>query len=426
MSGADAAMRKPSPGGEARAGRPGAGWRPLGVYVHWPYCVSKCPYCDFNSHVLGASPPRGDPPRGAAGGGAGEAGFLSACLKELDSMAALAPGREVASVFFGGGTPSLMAESTVAAILDRIARLWSVASDAEITLEANPSSSEAGRFAGYRLAGINRLSLGVQALNDESLRFLGRVHDSAQARAALEAARGCFPRLSFDLIYALPGQTAAAWRAELAEALARANGHLSLYQLTIERGTAFFARERAGRLRTMDADSAAALFELTQELCEAAGLPAYEVSNHAAPGDESRHNLIYWRYGAYLGVGPGAHSRLRPEGRLLALANRRDPEAWRRQVESQGHGVDAREALGPQEEAEERLIMGLRLSEGVDLDAMEAATGLRPAADALARLAEAKLIRWAPGERAARASLQGRMLLDTVIRELAASLTRSA
>jgi oxygen-independent coproporphyrinogen-3 oxidase len=356
-----------------------------------------------------------------------EASYLTACLRELEHMAALAPGREVETVFFGGGTPSLMAEATVAAIIDRIGRLWTMSPDVEITIEANPSSSEARRFAGYRTAGVNRMSLGVQSLNDDALRFLGRLHDASEARAAVEAAQRCFPRVSFDMIYARAGQTEAAWRAEASEALAMASGHLSLYQLTIEPGTAFYTRRQAGRLPVADGDTAANLFELTQEMCDAAGLPAYEVSNHAAPGQECRHNLMYWRYGEYAAAGPGAHSRL-VDGRLmagerrLALAAHRSPETWRLQVESLGHGLDEQETLTPLEEAEERLIMGLRLTEGVDLRAMEAETGFQVNQQTLTALQADGLIERSPDGRMARTTAQGRLVLDALIQAFAEAL----
>jgi putative oxygen-independent coproporphyrinogen III oxidase len=405
--------------------------RPFGVYVHWPYCAAKCPYCDFNSYVSGSAV------QAAGGGRAGrgrrcgfdEARYLAAVLRELDHAAALAPGREVETVFFGGGTPSLMAEATVDAIIERIAFLWPVNAGAEITIEANPSSSEAGRFAGYRAAGVNRLSLGVQSLDDSALRFLGRLHDAAEARLAVRAAQRCFPRVSFDMIYARPGQTCAQWRQELSEAVAMAQGHLSVYQLTIEQGTAFFARRRAGRLSEARAETAVELYELTQELCEAAGLSAYEVSNHASPGEECRHNLLYWRYGEYAGVGPGAHSRLNSgplgaENRRIAIAAHRDPEVWMARVETCGHGFEALEELTPLEEAEERLIMGLRLNEGVDLGAMEASTGLRLDFHVLRALRDEGFIERPLDGARVRATPKGRLLLDALIQTLAETLRK--
>ncbi len=286
----------------------------FGVYVHWPFCAAKCPYCDFNSHVRhdGYDVPR----------------MLNAYRRELAHMADLAPGETVTSIFFGGGTPSLMEPATVAGILEAIGDNWSIAADVEITLEANPSSVEAARFRGYRSAGVNRVSLGVQALNDGDLRALGRLHDVAQARAALELAQATFDRVSFDLIYARSRQTLVHWRAELSQALSMQSGHLSLYQLTIEQGTPFAARHATGQLIVPDPDAAAALYDVTQDLCAAVGLPAYEISNHAAEGETSRHNLTYWRYGTFAGVGPGAHGRLIVGGERTSLACERLPEAW--------------------------------------------------------------------------------------------------
>jgi putative oxygen-independent coproporphyrinogen III oxidase len=329
----------------------------FGVYVHWPFCRAKCPYCDFNSHVRH--------------NGIDETRFLSAYLKELDHFASLAPRRSVGSIFFGGGTPSLMQPDTVAAILDAIAGHWSIEDSVEITLEANPTSVEAKNFAGYRAAGVNRLSLGVQALDDASLKALGRQHTAQEALDALALAKRHFGRVSFDLIYAREGQTAKAWEAELTHALDHAADHLSLYQLTIEDGTPFAARYAAGTLRVPNGAKARALYILTQELCEAAGLPAYEISNHARPGSESRHNLLYWRGHDYAGIGPGAHSRVTRDGAKQALSATKSPEAWLAQVEARGHGLETDEALSAAETAEEYLLMGLRLAEGIDLKRLE-------------------------------------------------------
>ena len=293
---------------------------PFGVYVHWPFCRAKCPYCDFNSHVRH--------------GGVDEARFMAAYLTELAYFARQAPGRRVSSMFFGGGTPSLMAPASVAAIIEAIAMHWQLAGDAEITLEANPTSVEAENFVGYRAAGVNRLSLGVQALDDASLRALGRMHTAEEALAALQLAKRHFDRVSFDLIYAREGQTARAWREELARALDHAADHLSLYQLTIEEGTPFAARHAAGSLRIPDSELAEELYLLTQELCEEAGLPAYEISNHARPGSESCHNLLYWRGHDYAGIGAGAHSRITTGGVKRALATTKSPESWLAQVEA--------------------------------------------------------------------------------------------
>src|SRR5262245_7119163 len=324
----------------------------FGVYVHWPFCAAKCPYCDFNSHV------RHSPPD--------QARYAWALGQEIAATADRMPGRTVSSIFFGGGTPSLMEPATVAAVLDAIARHWSVLPDAEITLEANPSSVEAERFRGYRGAGVNRVSLGVQSLNDAELRFLGRLHNVAEARRAIELARAIFPRLSFDLIYARPGQTPAGWRAELGEALTLAADHLSLYQLTIEDGTPFATLYKAGKLKPPDEDAAAGLYAVTQEVCDSAGIPAYEISNHARPGSECRHNLVYWRAHEYAGIGPGAHGRLDIAGVRRATATEKRPESWLMRVESLGHGVVTDEALTRAQVADEFLLMGLRLAEGID------------------------------------------------------------
>ena len=297
--------------------------------MHWPFCAAKCPYCDFNSHVRHEPP---DEPR-----------FAKAIARELRHFAALTPGRTVTSIFLGGGTPSLMQAATVEAVLETIARLWPVADDAEITLEANPGSAEAERFRGYRAAGVNRLSLGVQSLDDAALKALGRIHSVAEARNAVTLARNTFPRLSFDLIYARPAQTLDAWRAELEAAIDMAADHLSLYQLTIEPETMFFRLHQAGKLAVPDGELAAELYTLTQEVTEAHGLPAYEISNHAAPGAESRHNLTYWRYQDYVGVGPGAHGRITVDGVKRATASERHPENW---LKGRGERACARHRRG--------------------------------------------------------------------------------
>lgn len=324
----------------------------FGVYVHWPFCVSKCPYCDFNSHVR----ERIDEPR-----------MARALVAELAHMAAKTPGRLVTSVFFGGGTPSLMRAETVATIITAIGTLWSLAPAAEITLEANPSSVETGKLAAFREAGVNRVSLGVQSFDDAALRFLGRAHDARAARTAIEAAAAIFPRFSFDLIYARPEQSAASWQAELSQALAYTPRHVSLYQLTIEPGTTFAMRAARGDILTPTDEDAAALYAATQDTL--GELPAYEVSNHAAPGEECRHNLTYWRYGEYAGIGPGAHGRLilGNQGRRVTVATRqhRAPEAWLAQVEAEGHATRAFGALSAEEERAELTLMGLRLSEGL-------------------------------------------------------------
>ncbi len=330
------------------------------VYLHWPFCKSKCPYCDFNSHVR----ERIEHER-----------WRAALLAEIEHFSGETRGRRVSSIFFGGGTPSLMEPATVAALLDRVAAAWRMADDLEVTLEANPTSVEAGRFRDLRLAGVNRVSLGVQALDDAALRFLGRGHDRGEAIAAIDLARRHFDRYSFDLIYARPDQTLTGWSAELGEAVALAGDHLSVYQLTIEPGTAFAAAHARGDFRLPEEDLAGALYELTQEKLAAAGLPAYEISNHARRGGESRHNLAYWRYGDYVGIGPGAHGRLTLAGQKLATRQFRAPERWLAAVEQQGHGTQERLPLTPQERIEEMLMMGLRLSEGVRYDRFLAETG---------------------------------------------------
>jgi len=325
---------------------------PFAVYVHWPFCLSKCPYCDFNSHVRQ--------------GGIDEARFAAAFVAEIAATATRIGPRTVSTVFFGGGTPSLMDPGTVTAVLDAIGTHWTLAADAEITLEANPTSVEAARFRGYRAAGVNRVSLGVQSLDDAVLRQLGRLHTAREALDAVAVARAIFDRISFDLIYARPSQTVAAWGDELARALAEAGEHLSLYQLTIEPETPFAALHAAGKLAIPDDDLGRDLYDLTLDRCAAAGLPAYEVSNHARPGAECRHNLVYWRYGEYAGIGPGAHGRLMVDGARRATATEKRPESWLMRVESLGHGVTVDDALTRDEQADEFLLMGLRLAEGID------------------------------------------------------------
>ena len=336
----------------------------FGVYVHWPFCRSKCPYCDFNSHVRAEID---------------EMRWRRALLADLWHAASLTPGRQVTSVFFGGGTPSLMDPWTTAAVIDRIAGLWPIAEDVEITLEANPNSVEAGRFQGFRAAGVNRVSLGIQSLVPADLSFLGRTHDVDEARAAITTAAATFDRFSFDLIYARPGQTTTSWAAELREALDRAVGHLSLYQLTIEPGTAFHNSYARGGFVLPDDDLAGALYEQTQELLADAGMPAYEISNHARPGQESRHNLTYWRYDDYVGVGPGAHGRLSIAGEKVATTCHRSPEAWLNAVEAIGHGLDSEIAVAGDERLVEVLMMGLRLTEGIVVERFRQELGDGPA-----------------------------------------------
>jgi len=375
------------------------------VYVHWPFCLAKCPYCDFNSHVRSAT--------------IDEERYVAAFRAEIRHRAEIAPGREVRSIFFGGGTPSLMRPQTVQAVIDAVAEAWSVAPDAEITLEANPTSVEAGRFRGYRAAGVNRLSIGVQALNDADLKFLGRRHSVAEALAALKVAASMFSRHSFDLIYARPGQSLEAWRAELAQALDLAGEHLSLYQLTIEPDTMFERLSKAGKLAMPDADLARELFDATQEITEAHGLPAYEVSNHARPGAESRHNLVYWRYGEYAGVGPGAHGRLiTPAGRR-AQATERHPEMWLTQVESEGHGLIENEMLTAEQQGDEFLLMGLRLREGVDPERFRRLSGRALDQRQVDSLAAEGFIETDEAGRV-RVTPRGAPLLDSVVADLAA------
>ena len=377
----------------------------FGLYVHWPFCQSKCPYCDFNSHVAA----RIDQSRWAA-----------AYLAEIDRLGAQVPGRVLNSVFFGGGTPSLMEPEVVARVLERVRKTWVWANDIEITLEANPGSVEAGRFRGYREAGVNRVSMGLQALNDADLRALGRLHTVAEAKAAFGVAREVFDRVSFVLIYARQHQSLDAWRAELAEALALAADHLSLYQLTIEDGTAFGDRFARGGLKGLpDEDLAADFYELTQEMCGAAGLPAYEVSNHARAGAESRHNRIYWMGGDYAGIGPGAHGRLTLGGARWATEEARAPGDWLQRVETGSSGQVRREALSGTERAAEYLLMGLRLREGISLQRYEAMAGTPINFNVCIKLLEDGLVSLDTGRIAA--TDRGRMVLNHVIRQLTGS-----
>jgi len=378
---------------------------PFGVYIHWPFCLSKCPYCDFNSHVRRAAI---DEPR-----------FVRAFAAEIAATAARAPGRNVASIFFGGGTPSLMQPATVGAILDAVARHWRIAADAEVTLEANPTSVEAARFRGYRSAGVNRVSLGVQSLDDRVLAALGRTHTAREALAAVGIARTVFEHYSFDLIYARPQQTPQDWASELRLALAEAGEHLSLYQLTVEPDTPFAALHAAGKLKIPDGDAARILYDTTQEACTAHGLPAYEISNHARPGGECRHNLVYWRAHEYAGIGPGAHGRLDVEGTRRATATEKSPEAWLERVESTGDGLVADDALTREEMADEFLLMGLRLAEGIDTARYSALAG-RPLDPArIAALNAHGLIETTPEGRL-RVTLPGFPVLDAVVADLAA------
>lgn len=372
------------------------------LYVHWPFCLSKCPYCDFNSHVRAK---------------VDAAAWQQALLRELETVAArLDEKRALRSIFFGGGTPSLMPGHVVAAVIERAERLFAFEPGIEITLEANPTSVDATRFRDYRAAGVNRVSLGVQALNDADLRALGRLHTVDEALRAVALAQSTFPRASFDLIYARPQQTARSWGEELDRALAQGCTHYSLYQLTFEEGTPFHAALARGTMRELDADAAAELYELTQARMTAAGMPAYEISNHATPEQESRHNLVYWRYGDYLGIGPGAHGRLSIAGKRLATATRRAPEAWLDAVGQHGHGLERWEEIPPGDQATEALLMGLRLSEGVATAPIE-----RLRARPLSRVAELEaqgLIADVAGRLSA--TPKGRLVLNAVLKQLVA------
>ncbi|WP_420585542.1 radical SAM family heme chaperone HemW [Ruegeria sp.] len=373
----------------------------FGLYVHWPFCEAKCPYCDFNSHVSR---------------NIDQKQWLDAYLGELRRSALETPDRVLNTIFFGGGTPSLMDPDTVAAVIDTARALWRPANDMEITLEANPGSVEASRFTAYRDAGVNRISMGVQALNDEDLRRLGRIHTVAEARAAFDIARHCFDRVSFDLIYARQHQTLDAWRAELTEALSMAVDHLSLYQLTIEDGTAFGDRYAIGKLRGLpEDDSAADMYLATQEICEAHGLPAYEVSNHARPGSESQHNLIYWRYGDYIGIGPGAHGRITLNGQKLATETYLSPNAWLTAA-AKGNGEKDRTQLSTHDQATEYLMMGIRVAEGLDIDRVNALADHPLPQDRLDDLIEYGMITQSDGRLIA--TKDGRAVLNAVIREL--------
>ena len=378
---------------------------PFAVYVHWPFCLSKCPYCDFNSHVRH--------------GGVDEARFVRAVTREIATTAERIGRRSVASIFFGGGTPSLMQPSSVQAILDAIAKHWTVAPDVEVTLEANPTSVEATRFRGYRLAGVNRVSLGVQALDDAALKELGRLHTAQEALDAVAVARANFERYSFDLIYARPRQTPADWKAELTRAIAQAAEHLSLYQLTIEPDTPFAGLHAAGKLKVPDEYLARDLYDLTQAVCADAGLPAYEISNHARPGAECRHNLVYWRGHEYAGVGPGAHGRLNIAGRRTATETEKRPESWLMRVEASGTGLIVDEKLTPGEAADEYLLMGLRLAEGIEPERYTTLCGREINPKRVAILREEGAVETTSNGRL-RVTQSGFPVLDAVVADLAA------
>ena len=377
----------------------------FGVYVHWPFCTSKCPYCDFNSHVHH--------------GTFDEAAYVAAYEREIAWFAEQAPGRTVQSIFFGGGTPSLMSPAAVGKILDSIGRHWTVAPKAEITLEANPTSVEADRFRGYRAAGVNRVSLGVQSLRPKPLAELGRRHTVEEAEAAVRLAQSIFPRSSFDLIYARPGQTLEDWRDELTEAIWLSKGHLSLYQLTIEMGTRYYDLFRAGKLKMPDEDLAADFYELTQELTGEAGLPAYEISNHARPGQESTHNLLYWRYGEYAGIGPGAHGRLLVGNERHATATEKLPFEWQKRVQAKGNGLVTDDVLTWEEEGDELLVMGLRLREGIDPSRFTKLSGRKISDHQIRELKSIGFVETLPNGNL-RVTDKGWPVLDAVVADLAA------
>ena len=377
----------------------------FGLYIHWPFCQAKCPYCDFNSHVAAEI----DQNR-----------WNRAYISEIQRIGAETKGRVLNSVFFGGGTPSLMHPDLVASILETVRATWATSDDIEVTLEANPTSVEAARFAGYRDAGVNRVSIGIQALNDADLKALGRLHSVAEARSAFDLAQRTFSRVSFDLIYARQNQTLAAWRTELREALSMAADHLSLYQLTIESGTAFGDRLARGTLRGLPNDDAAAdMYLATQDICGAAGMPAYEISNHAAPGAESRHNLIYWRSGDYAAIGPGAHGRLTLRGQRFATDTPLSPSEWLQRVEASGSGENARKTLSGADRAAEYLMMGIRLSEGIALERYEAMNGAPLDLSEINSLHEISMIEVVAGR--LRATKAGRPVLNSIIVALLAS-----
>ena len=374
----------------------------FGLYLHWPFCQSKCPYCDFNSHVAAHID---------------QSRWQNAYLAEIARVGAETKGRVLTSVFFGGGTPSLMNPDLVAAILQKVRDTWTLANDIEITMEANPGSVEAGRFAGYRDAGVNRISIGMQALNDADLRRLGRMHSVAEGKAAYDIARATFDRVSFDLIYARQDQTHAAWRGELAEALAMDPTHLSLYQLTIEDGTVFGTRHSLGQLRGLpDEDVSSDMYLMTQEMCEAAGLPGYEVSNHAKAGQESRHNLIYWRMGDYVGIGPGAHGRLTLNQRRWATEAPKQPGAWLQMVEAGLPGESPRTPSSREDHTMEYLLMSLRLAEGSDMARFKAISGYDLPEAKMRDLETSGLVRRDAGQ--LKTTAEGRLLLNAVLRDL--------
>ncbi|MDO6669135.1 radical SAM family heme chaperone HemW [Paracoccus sp. 1_MG-2023] len=383
----------------------GEDWRAggFGLYVHWPFCAAKCPYCDFNSHVVAQ---------------VDQTRWAQALSSEIARLAAETPGRHLRSIFFGGGTPSLMLPETVDAVIRAARAGWGFSNDIEISLEANPTSVERGRFEGFAQAGVNRLSMGIQAMNDDDLRRLGRMHSVAEAQAAFDVARDAFPRVSFDLIYARQGQSRQAWRQELQQALSMAVDHLSLYQLTIEPGTAFGARADAGKLRDLpDDDLSADMYADTQEICDAAGMSGYEISNHARPGSESRHNLVYWRQGDWAAVGPGAHGRMTlPQGRVATEAHR-VPGEWLNAVETAGTGELPRAFIPRSEQATEYLLMSMRLAEGLDEARFAALAGQSLDEGSIGNLQDLGMVTRSDGR--IRATADGRPVLNAILRELA-------
>ena len=399
-------MKLPAPITKQR--KPGPDHPGFGIYVHWPFCMAKCPYCDFNSHV------RHKP--------VDQMRFARALVSELKHyqlrQEAAGKTKPVTSIFFGGGTPSLMEPRAVAMVLDAVGDLWQLDNDIEVTLEANPTSVDASHFEGYKAAGINRVSLGVQSLHDDQLRFLGRLHDADQARTAIKLAQRVFDRMSFDLIYARPHQTPKSWAKELNEAIDLAADHLSLYQLTIEQDTPFFALYRNGKFDLPDEDASVELYEATHEICEARGLPGYEISNHARPGQESRHNLTYWRYGDYVGVGAGAHGRLTLSNGRIATIHERHPESWLKKVEEDGCGAIDEEVLSLESQGDEMLILGLRVREGINLDRYQSLSGQVIAESKIDHLIKLGLLE-KPSDNRIAATRQGFLVLNSLVSELA-------
>jgi oxygen-independent coproporphyrinogen-3 oxidase len=380
----------------------------FGVYVHWPFCKAKCPYCDFNSHVRH--------------NGVDQQEFVKAYDREIAHMAAMAPNRTVGSIFFGGGTPSLMEPATVDHILNEIGKHWTIAETAEISLEANPTSVEAERFRGFREAGVNRVSLGIQSLRDDELAFFGRTHSAREAIDAIATAQSIFDRMSFDLIYARPKQTATDWEQELREAIDLSAGHLSLYQLTIEQGTRFFDLFKRGKIETLEEDRSAELYELTQAITKDAGFHTYEISNHAQPEQECQHNLVYWRGGDYAGIGPGAHGRITTNEGCVATSTFKNPEEWWQHSMTKGHGVEERTPLLADERADEYLLMGLRLEEGIQPEKYESMSGRAINPEQVEFLNRLGLLETASNGNL-KATPEGFLVLDAVVADLAANLT---